>query len=501
MNIPENVEQETMPERLARSAYRAMPWLLGFAMAAAVFSRAYIIPRHVHNIGFSEMNVVDGVIRLMDGYPLYGDPEKPPFDIIQYSPIHYYITWACVEMLGLEHDRPNSIYMVNRVVSLLANLITLLVLWRLGAHLRLELWLRLLLMGLMFTWMHEPFFSRPDSIYQLCCAVFFGAALRTLGQGRLSWAGAMRLGVWSALVLFCKQSGVGPVLAVGCGLLLTADRHTTFRYATGVLLFNVLFLAALCLHDGWHNVYSNLVLGNVNGFGWPWFAFDPREPYIGMGLWITPAALFIGWRYRKLFSTESVFLLVAAIVMYAWAFITAFKVGSNMNYFMEHWLACSIICVLFISRSASTHSLFRDGLALALCAIVLLRATWFTKVFVFSGYPPDQIANYNDDLAAIDELRAHGLQATDAVFVVGEHSFIDQALGTRAWMKMKDIIRQSQSNLVLDHRILFDPERNGQLRFLLSADSTAFVRLEKEVFTGFHPSFRAGRYTAYERDR
>lgn len=488
-------------DRPMRLAARWMPWLLGLVLVSAVFSRAYIVHRHVHNIGFSEQNVIDGVIRLLDGRHLYGDPEQPPFDIMQYGPVHYYACMVIGRVLGIGKEDPQSVFMLSRAVSLLANLGALWLLWGIGKYLRFSTWSRMLLMGLMFTWMHEPFFSRPDSLYQFFCTALVALSLRALDARDLNWSRAAAMGAVSAFAVFTKQSGAGFTAALIAGFVVAGLWRVAFRFGAMALLCDLICLGLVSWRDGLHEFYANIVLGNVNGFGWPWFAFDPREPYIGMGLWVTPVALFAAWKIKASSHDRGAFLLTAMLLSYAWAFATASKVGSNMNYFMEHWLLCSVTCLLLVEGAGAAWTRTRAILAFALSAVVVLRGAWFTKVFVFSGYPPSERAQYMDDMEAVRTLRAHGLTRTEAVFVVGQSSFIDQALGEQAWMKHKDIIHQSREKLPLDHSAVFDNERNKALRYVLTADTTAPLGHDDAVFTGWCHTFNAGRYAVFERCR
>lgn len=478
---------------------RSAPWLIALALASVLVARMGLIPRHVHDIGFSEMNVVDGVARILQGLPLYGDPEQPPYDIMQYAPLHYLVCAGAAKLLGIDAHNAQALYMVSRWAALLANMAMCILLWRTASRLGLSSWGRWLLPGLMFTWMHEPYFSRPDSIYLLCCTGLIGTALHLSASEGLGWRGAWRLGTWSALTLFSKQSGVGVVAAVGVAFLLNDGWRAAWRYGLAAFTVNAAALAALVTADGWHNVYANLVLGNVNGWAFPWFIIDPREPYNGMGLWITPVAILLAHRLRRTHRRMAIFLLASMVVTYLWAFAIVGKQGANMNYFMEHWQLCALACLVFIDRAG--HVRVRPVLAFALTAMVLVRAAWFTWVFALSGYPPDDAAKYRDDVQALRTLEAHGMAPGDALFVVDRHSFVDQLAGSRSWLKQKDIIRLSGAALLLDHSAMFDNTRNGALRYVLTTDSTAVLGHKYRAFDGWVRTFAAGRYHVYERAR
>lgn len=478
---------------------RVLPWLIAAALICVLIARVGIIPRHVHDIGFSEMNVVDGVVRLLEGRPLYGDPEQPPYDIMQYAPLHYLACAGAAKLLGIDAHDAQALYMTSRWVSLLANVAMCVLLWRIASRLGLSGLSRWLLPGLMFTWLHEPYFSRPDSIYLLCCTGLIGTALQLQAREGPGWLDALRLGAWSALTLFSKQSGVGVVAGVGVAFLLNDGWRAAWRYGLAAFGVNAAALAALVATNGWHNVYANLVLGNVNGWSFPWFIVDPSEPYNGMGLWITPVALLLAHRLRRTHRRMATFLLASMVVTYLWAFAIAGKQGANMNYFMEHWLLCALACLLFIERSGNGR--VPSVVAFALTAMVLVRGAWFTWVFALSGYPPDRVADYRDDVQALRTLESHGLSQGDALFVVDRSSFVDQLAGGRSWLKQKDIIRLSGAALPLDHSAMFDNTRNGALRYVITSDTTAVLGHRYRAFTGWAHSFTAGRYHVYERAR
>lgn len=477
-----------------------LPYLVPVAMIFVFAARVNIIPRHVHNIGFSESNVIDGIIRLVQGLPLYGDPEQPPFDIIQYGPVMFHACAPVARLFGWGVDDPHRLFMLSRAFCLLCNVLAAVVNWRIGRVLGLPTWCRWLLIGLMATWMHEPYFSRPDSVYQLCCACLVYAALRTTMRHDARWRDAWMMGLWAMLAVFSKQSGVGPVAGVGIGLLVARGWPVAWRYALAALACNVAALAVCSATDGLDNMYANLVQGNVNGYKFPWWCLDPREPYMGMGLWVTPVALWLGYRMRKAGPVFR-FLLPAMVVTYAWAFATAGKVGANMNYFMEHYLLAAITCMLVLYSTGVRLSLTRSVLFTALCAVLFLRASWFTKVFLFSGYPADEYAWYEEDLLARQALQEHGLRPNGGVVILGLQTFLDQQLGSQAWLKMKDIVEQSAERLPLDHSALFDEARNQDLRFVITVDTSYFIGPGMDRFPDWSPAFTTGRYTVHERTR
>ena len=63
-------------------------------------SRISLINTHLLNIMGEEQNVVYGIIKWMQGSPLYTDPAILPMDIIQYAPSYYYLPAKWVQFGG-----------------------------------------------------------------------------------------------------------------------------------------------------------------------------------------------------------------------------------------------------------------------------------------------------------------------------------------------------------------------------------------------------------------
>ena len=72
--------------------------------------------------GIIENSVIYSVQRMLAGFPLYADPEQPPYAITQYSPIYYQLLYGLARVFNITPDDPLSIYKISRSVSLVFNL-------------------------------------------------------------------------------------------------------------------------------------------------------------------------------------------------------------------------------------------------------------------------------------------------------------------------------------------------------------------------------------------
>lgn len=479
-----------------------LPALLCIVLLATAATRVSLIPRHVHNIGFSEPNIVDGVQRILSGTPLYGDPEAPPYDIMQYAPLHYYACAVLCVLTGTHADDVQAIYIASRTVSLLTNLLTLWLLWRLGRRLALPAWSRLLWITVLFTAMHEPYFSRPDGLYLFCCIGLFTTTIRALEEPATERRMMLYAALWSTVAIFTKQSAVGPLGATGLALLLQRRWAATgwFVLFTGMACLGA--LGVVVLANGWHNSYANIVLGNVNGFSMPWFLIVPPEVFSGLAFWITPVALMLGViNVRTKGRPVDKYLLTGSIVTWVWAFITGMKNGSNVNYLTEHYILSIPIILLWVRDAGDQLRTTQLVLITGLVVVLMARCASIVKTFAFSPYVPDDVAGYYGDIEAAEIIRAHGLAPGDGVFVMGQSSYLEQIFQQQAWLKQTDIIGLSKEALPLDYSAVFDAQRNDRLRYVISADPNEPLGYREHPLTGFVPSFEAGKYTVYVRAR
>ena len=79
--------------------------------------------------GGVEGNIIYFVQRLLEGQPLYTDPELPPYAIAQYSPLYYYIVAGVSDLLGFSADDLLPLYMVSRSVSLFLDLLFIVIIF------------------------------------------------------------------------------------------------------------------------------------------------------------------------------------------------------------------------------------------------------------------------------------------------------------------------------------------------------------------------------------
>ena len=100
-----------------------------------LFLRLHIIPFYGVEIGGIEINIIDGIAKILSGKKLYGDPANPPYDIFQYTPMYYYLVAGLANLLDISSADPQKIFMLSRSVALASNLLTFLIIFYIAADL------------------------------------------------------------------------------------------------------------------------------------------------------------------------------------------------------------------------------------------------------------------------------------------------------------------------------------------------------------------------------
>ncbi len=127
-------------------------------------SRISLIDTHLLNIMGEEQNVIYGIIKWMQGGPLYTDPAILPMDIIQYAPSYYHLVGGIGELLGVDPSEPQNIYALTRTVGLLLNLLFVVIGYGIARQLGATRWVGILWSAVLFSFLPVQIYSRTDAL-------------------------------------------------------------------------------------------------------------------------------------------------------------------------------------------------------------------------------------------------------------------------------------------------------------------------------------------------
>ncbi|HQZ93972.1 MAG TPA: glycosyltransferase family 39 protein, partial [Flavobacteriales bacterium] len=228
-------------------------------------SRISLINTHLLNIMGEEQNVVYGIIKWMQGSPLYTDPAILPMDIIQYAPSYYYLVGSIGKLIGVDPSEPQNIYALSRTVGLLLNLLFAFIGYGIARQMGAIRWVGILWGAVVFSFLPVQIYSRTDALN----LVFFASAmfffLRSLERGTEGKKILYLATIFGCLAMLSKQTGVLPLIIIGSWLLITKQWKTLFyQIIVGAVILGVA-VGSMFIHYGTGVVIDNLFTSVRNG--------------------------------------------------------------------------------------------------------------------------------------------------------------------------------------------------------------------------------------------
>lgn len=183
--------------------------------------RIILIYSHKPDLGGVENSVVYFIQRTLDGYPLYTNPELPPYAINQYPPLYYYIAAFFAKISGVHPEQVIRVFMVNRTAGLVLNLLYVLMVYLTSRHIFLITRSKTLVIILFcFIFLSAPSFARPDSlnlfVFYLVLYTFFTYIKKQKNKTLL-----LALSAFLCVIAFySKQTSLSLPLLIGGWLIL-----------------------------------------------------------------------------------------------------------------------------------------------------------------------------------------------------------------------------------------------------------------------------------------
>ena len=182
------------------------------------------------------------------------------------------------------------------------------------------------------------------------------------------------------------------------------------------------------------------------------------------------------------------FFALALPVSLLFALITAFKSGSQYNYFFESLVLIFIALALWIGRTGPVPGANWIGSFVLLYAAVFCAyrtdalRIWSEK---FGKAPEHQYAYVADNHVRDVLVNELGLQADDAVFVT-YRGYMELFLNGNSLVSQKDIIEWS-TDVPYDYTAFHRMMRNGSVRYVITDAPTDTVHFLDSAYTHFRP--------------
>ena len=355
---------EALYSWLVQHAFKITLMVVLLTLVATLGLRLFLIFNYFPEIGGIESNVIYSLQRILAGYPLYTDPEAPPYSITQYTPLYYGIAWTVGKIFQVDPSNVHAVYVLSRSLSLLFNLlfslVTVLILYRIFKINRL-------FCAVAFTYalvfLDEESYSRPDSLYNLMVLTTILFFLKFLQKNTRRERYLLLSSALSILTIFTKQSGIYiPIVLVFFTLFYVKSiRWALLSILTMAVSFGVLLF--LCSGGDLNVFWQNTVQGVNNGVSLNWFAERIMIEHFQKERWINILGLFLSLFFWAKGSTPAQqFLGIATLASFTFALVTSVKIGAAPNYFTEFITLTIVLAIVFIVQH---DSIFSDNQTIA----------------------------------------------------------------------------------------------------------------------------------------
>lgn len=320
--------------------------------------RCMKITTYPFQIEYMEPVVLDHTVRLSHGQSIYRPIEQAPFRMSPFTPFYPFINAPLVKLFG-------TTFFFGRLISSLSSLGLGVILYktlkRLTYRPMASLWATVLFFALPPIYIWSPMY-RPDML---------AALLSLLGLYGLLFERSLSLcSLFFILGFFTKQTYVVAPVA-GCLYLLSTNRARGFRLAILTFggIFGLMFLGDLMTHG---QLSLHTIRYTMNPFLLKRFwlltvrtSMLKVLPMFCLGMW---AFSFKPFRQNQ----GRLFLLY--FILSTLSTLTAGKVGSNINYYIEFSWAVALAFGLALARLQDL-SAQRRGFSYLIPAFLLVQAS------------------------------------------------------------------------------------------------------------------------------
>ncbi len=465
-------------------------FLLGAAFVVVLSLRIELIFSWHYDLGGVEQDEIYTLQRVLAGYPVYENPELPPFAVTQKTPLYHYLCAAIGKACSVNPEMPFEVYLLSRFVSLSLCLLTLALAFLLQRRL-LGTPVREALMAcmLVFLCFEEHAFDRPDSLYTFLFLASVGSCLAALHYRKTRfwlWASAL-----CATTLFAKQSGI-LLPALLFGYLALWQRAWRQVFLCGVVYFITFGLLLWLLKGESLLVFkANVINGVRNGIDLGWiFDYIYNKSYKKFAI-LFAVGLFIGgeWLLRRQVAEQMRFLGVCLAGTFCFAHLTGLKSGSTPSYFTEFNLLTLMSAPYYWRKY-----LLPTGIEEKLAERIRFLAWGFVLVLIpLQTSDKNLRAGHNlQDKSVFErsqQLRQH-LDLKPGEYVLADHPVPKLYLYRNILLPQNDIAMSLMVYKVYDYQQLNAMLESGKIRYFISQTETIDKMAILEGKIDFAPYFQ-----------
>jgi hypothetical protein len=349
------------------------------------------------DIGGVEPNVIFVIERVVAGYPLYEDPEEPPFSVTQYSPLYYLLTARIVTMLRIDpREDVWRVYAVARSVSFVAWLLTAVVVYVLCVRvLNLSAFVGFVLAGVtIIVTAINGIAARPDSVARLMIVTGLLCYLASdVSKSKRRKYPLLAAAVSAVVVGIWAKQTAAPMLLI-IGILSVVRKRWTDLGSIALLSVGtclVFYYGLLSSLGGARAIYQNVVRGAFAcGIHIEWFGNVLAVfPFMyGALIAMFVATVYVYFAQPGKWSRDVTSLIVSASILLALFSVAAMRYGIWINHAYEAIIFMMLGIATFWTRHAedSGSSLMSFGSAAAAIAYVALHSLAYTALILYQNH-------------------------------------------------------------------------------------------------------------------
>ncbi|MBC7985360.1 MAG: glycosyltransferase family 39 protein [Sphingomonadaceae bacterium] len=364
----------------ARAPY-LIPWALALLLLAMLAGRfaiflvdSWAAATYSYELDYGEGIVWQQADMIFEGRG-YGDITRYPFIVFHYPPLYHLVSGGLARLTGLDP------LLTGRLVSLLATLATAaLIFWMVsGAAERRRDALPSAAIAALLPFLTTPFLLWSPLMRVDMLALLFGTAgIALIVASRERPRLAILAGLCFALAVFTRQTAIFAPAACFAALLLVDRRRALFAIAVTVGWGLIFLAAAIIATDG--GFLDHVFLYNINRFSAEHFArymgraLRPQLPLLLLAALVTIGLIVYLARLRRESGSRAFFaaiaedrgrftLLVALIYLAISAAGLAMvaKIGSNLNYFLDFYVAITLVVGIALHLLLTRARVGHDG--------------------------------------------------------------------------------------------------------------------------------------------
>jgi hypothetical protein len=331
--------------------------LLMFLFIAVVAYRLLLCISYTPEISVGETNNVWNALNIAAGKALYTNPEEPPFEIYQYTPISQLVIVAAAKVFNNTSDNYSYYVMViGRLFSLLCNLATFFIVYLILKnifHVNKTLSFAAFVLGFSLL-THLAFAIRPDALAMFLTITSVYLFLIGSYQKRNTYY--VLSAILFSVSFFVKQDSISILSVLGFFLLLSKRWKELFTLCISFVISFVVLLFLFHLIFGEYFL-SSIVGGLAQGYSLD-YAVMVFIRFIDIYLlWLLVGIVFTTIAFKSILTdVKSRLLLLLCIGSFAIAIVTSVKLGAWVNYYSFFIIYFIMLAFKAIDNFSNIHS-------------------------------------------------------------------------------------------------------------------------------------------------